>query len=308
MHFLLAVGLIYVAIVAIGEPGGAITFDARTRPAVVEDVIPGSGAAEAGLQVGDRVVSIDGVEIPDVGVLTETVGERRGSTVPVVVDRDGEEQTIDVALQEYRFQADDGSVSRGCGLGISLAPAEVEQVGPVEGLVEAPRQFVRIVELSVGGLVSFFSPSGISDFASQVGSADQDRDARQAEPAEATDPCAPGATAGGGGGEGENRLLSIYGLVVIGSDVGDVDPAALIGLFALINIFIGVFNLTPLLPFDGGHVAIAVYEKVQERRLGVRRYFTDVSRILPLTYLVVGLLGMLFISSLYIDIVNPIGG
>ena len=76
----------------------------------------------------------------------------------------------------------------------------------------------------------------------------------------------------------------------------------------MINIFIGMFNLVPLLPFDGGHVAIAVYEKVQEKRLGRRRYFTDVSRLLPLTYGVVLVLGMLFVSSLYLDVVNPIGG
>ena len=58
----------------------------------------------------------------------------------------------------------------------------------------------------------------------------------------------------------------------------------------------------------GGHVAIAVYENIQERRLHRRRYFADVSRLLPLTYVVVLLLGMLFVSSLYLDVVNPIGG
>jgi membrane-associated protease RseP (regulator of RpoE activity) len=77
-------------------------------------------------------------------------------------------------------------------------------------------------------------------------------------------------------------------------------------LFALINIFIGVFNLVPLLPVDGGHVVIAVYEKIQERRLDRRRYFTDVSRLMPLTYVVVIGLAMLFFSTLYLDIANPL--
>ena len=125
------------------------------------------------------------------------------------------------------------------------------------------------------------------------------------------DPCAAGASSSGSassGGASENRILSILGLVRIGSDVGGTDPAALIGLFALVNIFIGMFNLIPLLPFDGGHVAIAVYEKIQEKRLHRTRYFADVSRLLPLTYVVVLALGMLFISSLYLDIINPVGG
>ena len=75
----------------------------------------------------------------------------------------------------------------------------------------------------------------------------------------------------------------------------------------LINIFIGVFNLVPLLPLDGGHVAIAVYEKVREllRRDG-RRYFVDVAKLLPLTYAVIILLVGICLSSLYLDIVNPI--
>jgi membrane-associated protease RseP (regulator of RpoE activity) len=309
MHFLLAIGLIYVSLVAVGQPGGAMATDPTSRPPVVEEVMATSGASEADIEVGDQIVEIDGVPVGSVSELQDTIGERRGTTVPVTVLRDGDEVTTEVELKAYEFESDDGSVRTSCGLGIGLARAPEERVGPVEGLVRAPQEFLEIVRLSVGGLVSFFSPSGIADFASQVGSASEDAAQEPVEePEEDADPCAAPASSGGGSAEGENRLLSIYGLVVIGSDVGDVDPAALIGLFALINIFIGVFNLTPLLPFDGGHVSIAVYEKIQERRLHKRRYFADVSRLLPLTYGVVLVLGMLFVSSLYIDIVNPIGG
>ena len=105
---------------------------------------------------------------------------------------------------------------------------------------------------------------------------------------------------------GENRLLSIYGLVSIGSDMAAIDPGALIVLFAMINVFIGVFNLVPLLPFDGGHVAIAVYERIQEVRLRRRRYLADVGRLIPFTYAVVVLMGMLFVSTIYLDIANPL--
>ena len=55
----------------------------------------------------------------------------------------------------------------------------------------------------------------------------------------------------------------------------------------MINIFIGLFNLVPLLPFDGGHVAIATYERIRESRRGGRRYLADVAKLLPLTYAVV---------------------
>jgi membrane-associated protease RseP (regulator of RpoE activity) len=323
MHFLLALVLIYVALVFVGEPNGSLTSNPADRPARVESVIDGSGADDAGLQPGDEVTSVAGEPTPTVTDLTAAVGPNRGTTVPVTVDRGGEELTVDVDLRAYTYvpeEAPSAGVQRGCGLGIRMAEAPVEQVSPIQGLVEAPQEFANIMRLSMQGLVSFFSPSGISDFAGQVSNASEDRELAQAsdepaEPAEDEDLCAPttgstggsAPTASSGSGDGENRILSIVGLVRFGSDVGGVDPSALIGLFALINIFIGVFNLIPLLPFDGGHVSIAVYEKIQERRLGRRRYFADISRLLPLTYAVVLVLGMLFVSSLYLDLVNPIG-
>ena len=307
MHFALALVLIFVALVFIGQPHKSLTADVGDRPAVLEEVIPTSGGDEAGLEVGDQVVAIDGQEIATARDLTRVVRPLRGQTVPITVLRDGQEITADVDLHAYTY--DDVT---SCGIGVVMAPAPNERMNPVEALWQTPKQFGEIVWISAKGLGRFFSPSGIGDFASQVSSAQDDRTTRQeTESAEEADPCSATAVAtSSSGGSGENRILSIYGLVRIGSDVGGVDPGALVGLFALINIFIGMFNLVPLLPFDGGHVSIAVYEKIQEKRrnYGERRYFADVSRLLPLTYGVVILLGLLFITSLYLDVVNPIGG
>lgn len=309
MHFMLALVLIFIALVVIGQPGGSLTGIDVPTPATLEEVVEDSGADAAGLRPGDTIVSVGGEPTPTVDDLQAQVAPLRGETATVVFERDGQEQTAEVEIRA--FDAGDGVMV--CGLGVDLAPPSDERVGPVRGLVEAPKEFGEILWLSVQGLGRFFSPSGISDFAGQIGSAQEDADQAD-EPVVAPDedPCestAPLGSSASSGGDGENRLLSIYGLVRVGSDVGGVDPGALIGLFALINIFIGVFNLIPLLPFDGGHVAIAVYERIQEKRLHLQgRYFADVSRLLPLTYGVVGVLGLLFISSLYLDIVNPIGG
>jgi len=94
--------------------------------------------------------------------------------------------------------------------------------------------------------------------------------------------------------------------VRVGSDVGAIDPAALLVLFAMVNISLGVLNLIPLLPLDGGHVAIAIYERIQEWRFKRRRYFADVSRLLPITYAFVLVLGVLAVSTIYLDIVAPV--
>lgn len=319
MHFLLALILLYVALVAIGQPGGKLVSTGGERAAVVDRTYAGSGASGL-LRQGDRIVSVDGVATPTVDALHDEIAKAKEATassesgepatVAVVVDRSGKRVTVPVEVKAYEYK---GIAACGLGIGMTLPPNE--RTGPLQGLVDAPREFGNVLWFSLQGLGRFFSPSGVTDFARQVGSAQDDRQATEdREQQSKTDPCAADAAAattgsgGSGGGTGENRILSIVGLVGFGSDLGAADPAGLIGLFALINIFIGVFNLVPLLPFDGGHVAVAVYEKVQEKRLRRRRYFTDMSRLLPVTYGVVIVLGMLFLSSLYLDVVNPIGG
>jgi membrane-associated protease RseP (regulator of RpoE activity) len=76
-------------------------------------------------------------------------------------------------------------------------------------------------------------------------------------------------------------------------------------LFAFVNIAIGVLNLLPLLPLDGGHAAIAIYERI--RSIRGRRHMADVSRLLPVTYAVFLFLVLIGVSSIYLDIVDPIG-
>ncbi|WP_426573165.1 M50 family metallopeptidase [Aquihabitans sp. McL0605] len=312
MHFMLALVLIYVALVFVGQPGKSFAAAPKSPTPIVERVVTGSGADKAGLQPGDEIRAIEGTRTPTTAKLRSTAAPLYGTPAEVTYVRDGVTGTTVVDLRAYTYTADDGSKQKACGLGIVMQDPPNEKVGPVQGLYRAPVEFKNIMTVSMKGLTSFFSPSGISDFSSQVGSANKDRSTqKQTEAADEKDPCSTAAAAavsGSGTQTGENRILSIYGLVRLGSSVGGVDPSALIALFAFINIFIGVFNLIPLLPFDGGHVAIAVYENIQERRLHRRRYFADVSRLLPITYVVVLLLGMLFVSSLYLDVVNPIGG
>jgi membrane-associated protease RseP (regulator of RpoE activity) len=71
---------------------------------------------------------------------------------------------------------------------------------------------------------------------------------------------------------------------------------------------VGVFNMMPLLPLDGGHAAIACYERFREWRSGTtQRYFADVERLMPFAMGVIVVLAMLMFSGLYLDITQPIG-
>jgi membrane-associated protease RseP (regulator of RpoE activity) len=151
------------------------------------------------------------------------------------------------------------------------------------------------------GLLGQFFTGGLGDFASQVASGGR---TDSGTPAVGE----PGAGAPPSDGEvrreGENRLLSIVGATRLGADLTDGGWQGLALFMLNINIFIGLFNLIPLLPLDGGHAAVATYERVRSR--GGKRYMADISRLVPLTYATVMFLILLGVSAMYLDIVAPI--
>ena len=74
-------------------------------------------------------------------------------------------------------------------------------------------------------------------------------------------------------------------------------------ILAAVNIFVGIFNLLPLLPFDGGHAVIATYERLRSRP--GRRYQADVEKMWPVTVAVLTMLLFLTMTGLYLDITRP---
>ena len=102
----------------------------------------------------------------------------------------------------------------------------------------------------------------------------------------------------------ENRILSIYGVARIGAEAASDGATDVLLLLVYVNAFIGVFNLLPLLPLDGGHVVVATYERI--RSFGGRSHRVDAARLLPLTYAVVVLLLLVGGVALIRDILDPV--
>lgn len=105
-----------------------------------------------------------------------------------------------------------------------------------------------------------------------------------------------------------SRPTTLYGVAQVSDDVGESSGwAGMILLLAVLNVFVGVFNMFPLLPLDGGHAAIAVYERAREAGRGSKqRYFADVERLMPFAMGVVTVLVMLMFAGLYLDISQPL--
>jgi membrane-associated protease RseP (regulator of RpoE activity) len=102
------------------------------------------------------------------------------------------------------------------------------------------------------------------------------------------------------------RPTTVVGASQVGGAVGRADGLkGVLLMLASLNVFVGVFNMLPLLPFDGGHAAIATYERFRSRR--GRAYRADISKMVPVATVVVGLLGLLLLTGLYLDITRPLG-
>jgi membrane-associated protease RseP (regulator of RpoE activity) len=304
MHFLQAFALIFVVLVAFAIPGGSL-FSAPSRPGywVVTDVSAHSAAAAAGLQPGDHVQAIDGHRFRKDSGFQSYVASRPNEPVTLTVERDGRQLTLPATIGVA------GSTDRGL-LGISggLDYAS-ERVGVLHAVPQTFREFGTAMVGSVEGIGRVFSPSSLSNFGHQLANANDSDQASQGSPtvAPSNQHGAQAASSSSSSSANDNRFISIVGVFQIGTASVHNGVWTLLMLFALINIFIGVFNLMPLLPFDGGHVVVAVYEKAQEWRLHLRqRYFADVMKLMPLTYLVVLLLAGIFVTTLYLDIAKPI--
>ena len=102
------------------------------------------------------------------------------------------------------------------------------------------------------------------------------------------------------------RPSAVVGVSQYGGTVGRSEGLkGVLILLASVNVFIGIFNMLPLLPFDGGHAAIATYERIRSRR--GKRYQADINKMVPVATVVVGLLAFLLLTGLYLDVTQPLG-
>ena len=269
-HFILAFVLLGVYFGAIGMPErfapriGAVEQRLGGRP---------SPASEAGLQAGDEFVAVDGREIRDYEQFVEYTRFRAGSEIEVVVEREGERRTFRVTPVESLVEGQ--VVGR---LGVILTPGTIlerERLGPGAAVGRAGSVMGDFVSGTFTSLGRIFGPEGLSRLGRQL-FGDEPRDP-------ARDPT---------GVVGAARLSGQA------TAAGRLDE--LLFLFVAFNVFVGIMNLLPLPPLDGGHLAMVAVEKLRGGRP------VDPRRVLPLTAAVVAILFVFFISVTFLDITEPL--
>ena len=256
---------------------------------------PAAPAYQAGLLPGDTITRFDGREVTSWEELSGWIKEAAGRAVPITYERGGTETetTITPLLTERPLSNADGSVKTdddgtvvtqevgfiGVGAGQELARQPAGAVLPAVGENIA----------NVAGVVINL-PQRVVDVAQAAFSTEE------------RDPNGPMSVVGVGRIAGE---ISSQELVPLESRV-----ATLIGLVASVNLALFVFNLIPLLPLDGGHVAGALWEGLRRRTAKLFRRPDpgpfDMAKLLPVTYVVAVLLMGMGALLIYADIVKPV--
>ena len=246
----------------------------------VAKVSPNSSAAASGFQVGDEVLAIDGVAVKDWARDSLKIAQSKGNPLTFSIKRGTEKISITAAptylASEKRYM-----------LGI-VTKVGIKREGFIQATKDTTNASGVLIRESVKSLVAL--PSKVPQLI------------RQTFGHEKRDP---------------NGLVGIVGAARVSGDAvssNKLSSTERIGTFILLiaslNIFVGLFNLLPLLPLDGGHMAVAIADEIRAFFARLRRKprpsGIDVNVLTPITMGVFAVLAVLTVILLIADIFNPV--
>jgi regulator of sigma E protease len=203
-------------------------------PSLIEEVQEGSPAARAGIEPGDRVVSIDGIETPSFDRVSEVVQARPSKIVPVVVERvvDGESRQLSLTVETGVEKAPRRTDGKFVDVGVLGVGAKIDRInlGPGEALV---------IGTQAAGRASMLILSGLYDIVT-----------------------------------GGVSLKAVGGPVAIGQLTGHFARqgiSSLLGWVALFSINLAILNLLPIPVLDGGHIVFLGIEAARRRPLSTNQ-------------------------------------
>jgi membrane-associated protease RseP (regulator of RpoE activity) len=267
-HFVLAFVFFAVWLGTVGrptpEPGPAVAAVSRTLNGV------SSPAAAAGLQPGDRIVGVGSIDEPTDIEIVRYTRTRVGQSVPFRIRRDGREFEVDITPVLSTVEGE--RVGR---IGVLLrAKVGRDRSGLLGSITGAGATLGRTVVGTIEGFGRIFGPEGIG------------RLFRLLFTSAARRPSDPASVVGIGQAVGQTAQVGTFW--------------DLLYIFGLVNVFIGLLNLLPLPPFDGGHLAVLAIEKLR----GGRRI--DMRKLVPISAAVAAFFVLFTFAIVYLDIAKPI--
>jgi membrane-associated protease RseP (regulator of RpoE activity) len=273
LHFVIGFVLLFTLFAGIGTN--------QVLP-VISEVVPDSAAQAAGIQPGDEILSINGKKVTEWYKDVEVIRQSEGAELTLVLDRNGEEISTTASA---RLTEIDGTTRYVLGI--------VNDVGlQRSGLWLSAKNSAIVTK-------SFLTESvkSLAKLPEKI-------------------PALWGATVRGEERD-VNGLVGVVGVArVSGQAVGSdkLDPMERLATFVLIvaslNIFVGIFNLLPILPLDGGHMAVAIADEIRAffaRLRGRQRPAPiDVTVLTPITMVVFVILACLTLLLLVADVINPV--
>jgi membrane-associated protease RseP (regulator of RpoE activity) len=273
LHFVLGILLLFVLLAGVGV---------NSLTSVVKEVVPESAAVVAGFKSGDEIQAINGEEITDWARGVDLIRSANGAPLTFTIDRGGEI----IELRATPRLTDVGGEDRYV-LGV------INEVGTKRlGILTAGKDSITITgDMAVQSVKSLaLLPTKIPQLWGQTF---------------------------GGETRDANGLVGVVGVARVSGETiasGDQNWSQRIGTFLLIiaslNIFVGIFNLLPILPLDGGHMAVAIADEIRaffaRLRGRPRPAPINVQVLTPITAVVVVVLIALTLLLLVADIINPI--
>ena len=287
LHFVLGFIILLIIFAGIGtsKPTTTISEISACVPrinAACTESDPKSPALLSGLQAGDVITSLNGVPVNNWAKDVEIIRNSAGKEILIEIERNGQVQTISVIAatrvvdgKEYGF------------LGI-VNGYELVRDAPFTSIKNSAIVSWDFISGAVKAIISL--PSKI--------------------------PALWGATVSGTERD-PNGLVGIVGVAQVTGQAASSDGLStseriqtFLLIIASLNFFVGVFNLLPILPLDGGHMAVAIADEVRALiariRGRARPEGINVNKLAPFTMVIFVLLAALTVLLLAADIINPI--
>ena len=241
-----------------------------------------SPAKNAGIVAGDKIVKVNGLSYQEWSEVVEVIRSSAGKQLDITIDRNG--SLINILVTPASRELD------GKEIGVLGVVNQVGTItyGPLTAIAKGGSFTIDILQNSVTALISL--PSKIPDLVNQT-FGNQERD--------------------------PEGLVGVVGVARVSGETAETKAlttrekiATFILIIASLNIFVGMFNLLPLLPLDGGHMAVAIADGVRNTRAKAKGLAKpapfDVERLTPITMVVFVVMASLSLLLLTADILNPI--